>query len=224
MQEDCSPKSDAVPELPDDLNAFARQLASFEARSIAVNRDQLMFEAGQAAARIERPTAGSASGRTLRLWQSAALMLAAVSAGLGTTVAFRPEPETRVVFVEHDQPQNQFNELLPLTNGQAPLATARDSQTPATVRETSRVVTPGASAPDSMVSNLHASEALHARQSFIDHFLDSDFGSDRSSAETDAPSTFADLSPSEPPLTSRSLMMGDKSRIWINRLIEEPKL
>src|SRR5258708_7360012 len=70
---------------PTDLSAFQQHLAEVAPHPGRLERDALLFAAGQAA------------GRRGRFWPALAAALALVSAGLGTTLLLRPP---RVVEVE----------------------------------------------------------------------------------------------------------------------------
>lgn len=83
---------------PDDLEAWAAQLRSLEPAR-PVSRDEILFRAGQAAARRR--------GRgLLPSWPSVAAGLAAAVLGEAALVATRPEPRVieRVVFVDRAAP------------------------------------------------------------------------------------------------------------------------
>lgn len=209
MREDSSPDP-GVPELPDDLKTFARQLETFGARSKSIDREQLMFEAGRTIARDEFHLAAASSRRTLRLWQSAALVFCAVSVGMGTTMMLRPEAESRAIMAHRDAAPVPVDQSLERTTNEP---------------ESNAVVQAATPVPEVVsVESPHASGSLHARQLLVDRLLESDSRSVLAVTESDSSSTVTNLTSSLQPLTPRSLMMGEKSRIWMNRLIEEPKL
>ena len=211
---------ESLPELPGDLNDFAATLGSFKATPFAVNRDQMLFEAGRAAARNEQIRTGSTSRRVLRIWQSAALMLTAVSAGLGSIVVFHQDPETRVVFVERELPRMSTDSLpeTPRIEGAPVLA---EQQPPVSVQALAE--RPREDLTDSNTPISHAYERLRSRQILIAEAFKTRLGSE---GPPDPAGIAASTEPytRESRLTPRSLMLGEQSRIWMNRLIEEPQL
>ena len=218
MQQD--PFSESLPELPDDLNDFAATLGSFKATPVAVNRDQMMFEAGRAAARNEQLLSGSTSRRALRIWQSAALMLTAVSAGLGSIVVFHQDPEPRVVFVERELPRLATDSLPedPRVAGAPVLAEQQ-----AAVSVQTLPARPHQELADSNAPISHAYERLRSRQMLIAKAFNTRLGSEGPPGPAGAAAS-TEPSTRESRLTPRSLMLGEQSRIWMNRLIEEPQL
>ena len=66
----------------DDLNAFEAALAALTPRSDRLNRDRLMFLAGQASHRDTRPRRGS--------WPAAFVAMTTVAAGLLVALVARP--------------------------------------------------------------------------------------------------------------------------------------
>ena len=221
MRENRYSDDDSLPELPDDLSQFAESLASFRPRSMDLNRDQLMFEAGMAAGRGETVITANSFRRTVRAWQSAALILTAVSAGLGTMVAFRPEAESRIVIEEREKP------AIHPDSSPAPTETVAGAVTIRTTvpnQESDVVESPSGDLAETNQRSPQAFEGLQLRQHLIAQAFEVQFGADRPPKEVDAPNDSTDRSSTNPPLTPRSLLLGDRSRNRINLLIGESQL
>lgn len=81
------------PRLNDDLNSLAAALSGLTPRASRINRDQLMFEAGKAAALAER----SAGRRAIRFWQASTTVAAVAAACLAVMVVIGTRPGIQVV-------------------------------------------------------------------------------------------------------------------------------
>lgn len=209
-------------QLPDDMKAFSSQLESFSARSVSVNRDRLMFEAGQAAARCELSSRSIATRRTIRMWQSAALVLAAVSMGLGTTLVSRPEPAGRFVAIDLPQPGGQSHDTGE-HESESQSTSANGLQATLPVQRNPEIETRNDSISERPIVTSTRLDELRSRQSVIDQLIESSSRPGGGASKVQVNSTFAAATP-HPILSSRLLMAGEKSRIWINNLIEEPSL
>jgi hypothetical protein len=214
-------RQDQPPESPDEMNDFIEQLASFEAHSMTVNRDQLMFQAGQLAARAERRAEAASARRTLRVWQSAALVLCAFSLGLGTSLVLRPEPQPRIVVADTDRPHEGTNKD-PLVAADAGAANAPTSTLSRSLQEKTVIEKSGGT--DSATPAAHVIEGLHTRLALVEQMIDVISSPDRTTATAEETLALAHHRTPEPILSHRSLLQGEGSRILINRLIEEPSL
>lgn len=88
--------------LPDDVEAFAKQVSMFTAQS-RMDRDAIMFAAGQIA--HECTTAGPCLDQSgVRLWRAATVAMTLVSVFLGSLIVLHPAPEPQVVIVERVLP------------------------------------------------------------------------------------------------------------------------
>ena len=222
MRETQSPPDDDFPQLPDDLNNFATRLAEFKPQTASVDRDQLLFQAGMAAARQERLRVPAASVKALQFWKAAALVLTAVSAGLTTTIAVRPAPQPQVVVIERDLTKTAVVPSVSVAaNEEYPSSLEPDSDVS---QETPHQPSVHEFAVDSRESHQKLIEGLRTRQDLIAQIAQTGIAPEVARAATDdaGPSLFA--RPAQPPLTTRSLMLSVRSKDWINHLIEEPQL
>jgi len=196
-------------QLPDDLDSFAKQLEVFAAQS-RLNRDEVMFAAGQHGAVVTAPVVGR-SGTSVRYWQAATAAMTLLSVGLGSAVAFRPAPETRVVVVERYLPSPP----------QSPAQRASDSsdrhdKSAVVIEDLARDQSPGEVLPlDSELAS-----AWKARQAWIEgsgqaESPDAVAVNQRRASWRDDFGSFG-----ERPLTGASLLSGG-SRDAVNRWLEE---
>lgn len=217
-----SPQDNEFPELPDDLNRFAERLAQFRPRTVSSDRDQLIYQAGIAAAGQERLATPSPILRELRLWKSVALLLTAVSAGLATTLAVRPIPQPRVVLIEKDgSGATAERSVSPAANPTTLNDPANDTNVPSESPHSSsrrEVVT------DSWESHQQFVEGFRTRRNLIAQIAQTGTPPEAQRETTAGGESPLPARPSQPPLTGRSLMMSVRSNNWINRLIEEPQL
>lgn len=96
----------AIPELPEELTLFAKQLAQFQPAEQPAAREQFLFKAGQDAVRAELSAAIRRYQRTTHVWQAAASVLLMVTTGMGVTLATRSETQapSRAVAVKETTP------------------------------------------------------------------------------------------------------------------------
>ena len=222
MRETHAPPDDPFPELPDDLNNFAKHLAEFKPRTVNVDRDQLLFQAGMAAAWQERLQAPAASVKALRFWKSAALMLTAVSAGLTTTIAVRPAPQPQVVVIERDLTTPVAVPSVSLAaDEESPTSLSPEVNVPQQIPNQTSVPD---SNPDLWESHQQLSGGLRTRKDLIAQIAQTGIAPKAPPAVTDDAASTLFATPSQPPLTTRSLMLSVRSKDWINHLIEEPQL
>jgi len=193
---------------------FESQLTAFQPKSVAVNRDQLMFDAGLAAARAEILTSSVSQRRSLRLWQSVTAALMLVSSGLGTAMLTRSEPETRIVYIERER-----------LNSTAEIPFHSDSTT---AQEAIGIATSAKNQNETIrdleIGSLRELEIVHARNIALAQVLKPDSTSKISKPASHLEMQVERLLPTQPLLSPSALMMNQKSRNWINRLIEEPTL
>ena len=86
--------------LPEDLIDIERALKSLSPRSSRLDRDRLMYLAGQAAAPCQRPAFGSRGGHPV--WPAIALTMTVAASLLGMTLLWQPVPKPveRIVYVD----------------------------------------------------------------------------------------------------------------------------
>ena len=84
--------------LSEEILAVERALGSLKPAPSRINRDQLMFQAGQASA-----------GRRSRVWPAASLVMALLAVTLGVLLLSRPapEPRERIIYVTQVVPQRE---------------------------------------------------------------------------------------------------------------------
>ena len=222
MQHNQPSEKESIPELPDELSAFASRLASFEAKSVSVNRDQLMFEAGQAAAHGERQAAALAFRRTLRIWQSAAVVLAVVTFGFGVA-AIRPDQEPRIVVVARERPADRTNSITEHERSES-TEDRPASQPEIAVRESAIDDSHVGTVADSQMANSAALKEFRSRRMLIAQLLETSTQPTWFAADPETQSGFTDVNSSAFGLSSQSIPKLEKSRMWINRLIKEPSL
>ncbi len=185
-----------------------------------------MFEAGRTAAlaevgRRETQAVRSPSVRVLRLWQTAATFMTAVSLILATTLTLRTDPEPRVIIVDRLPPPA----TTPLSNQTTPgTQLAQDRQTPpATAPATSnRSTTRKFPQSDDLTEFFTAGSFMQrAHELALASSLDAQHNvAETPSVKSNSPSKRA---PMEPPLSPLSLM-GHKPHLTIDRLLEEHPL
>ncbi len=228
MHQNRPSEPDSPEELSDELNAFARQLRTgFQPSPATLDRGQLMFEAGRTAARAEigcreTPATRSPSVRILRLWQTAATFMTAVSLVLATTLTLRTAPEPRVVIVERlSRPaappdSSQTTDAAQLAQERQPAHIPRENN-----RSATRTFAPSDDLSEFLVTGSVGSFMQRAHELV---FVPSP---DSQRSATGIPSVNADSPsrrlPMEPPLSPLSLM-GHKAHLSIDRLLEEHPL
>ncbi|WP_010583690.1 hypothetical protein [Schlesneria paludicola] len=213
-------------ELPNDLNEFAKRLAAFEAHSPISNRDQMVFEAGQAAARTVLLANVSSLERTLHVWQSAAVVLFAFSLGLGASLTLRHEQPPQIVVAERGP------SVIPPSTERVPetgILAIRESPaqqlasiTPRTGREEPETPNVHSAATAHPASNELA--GLQTRLASIEQMVDGLSNSSLTSVNPERTIEFAFRGDPAPVLSHRTLLHGERSQVLINRLIEEPNL
>jgi len=213
-------------ELPNDLNEFAKRLASFEAHSPMINRDQMLFEAGQATARTALLADVSSLRRALHAWQSAAVVLLAFSLGLGASLSLRHEQPPQIAVAEREPvlvapsiervPETGTRSVQDFSVQELTSIASRQSREE---RET-RNVESAASAPP--VSNEIA--GLQTRLASIERMIEGLSNSNLTPMNSERAIEFAYRGDPAPVLSHRRLLHGEGSQVLINRLIEEPNL
>lgn len=207
--------------LSDDLNEFAKRLTSFEARSAMIDRDQLVFEAGQVAARTAMHAEFSSLRRTLHAWKSTAVVLLAFSLGLGVSYSLRQEQPPQNVFVERQPPvvfpntDRASDTGLPSVQAVAPIAAHATGEAQERLSAKSTVVATAASAEIA---------GLQTRLSSIERMIEGLSNSSVIQVNPDSTAEFAHRSEPIPVLNPRMLLHSEGSRALINRFIEEPNL
>jgi hypothetical protein len=87
----------------DDLEGFARRLGTFGARAVSLDRDALVFAAGQASAEPVRVNVRPSRG--VRVWQVSTVAMTLLSVVLGSLLMWQPTPSPQIVFVERETPE-----------------------------------------------------------------------------------------------------------------------
>ncbi|MDB5344895.1 MAG: hypothetical protein JWP89_3272 [Schlesneria sp.] len=87
----------------DDLEGFARRLGTFGARAVSLDREALVFAAGQASAEPVRANVRPIRG--IRLWQASTVAMTLLSVVLGSLLMWKPTPSPQIVFVEREVPE-----------------------------------------------------------------------------------------------------------------------
>ena len=220
MRQDQPSESDFHSKLSEDLNSFVSQLSHFQAKSLVSDHDQLMFEAGRNAARAESLSSSKSVSRTVRIWQTAALVLFGVSAGLGTFIGLRSEPQVQTVVVDHNERVKHLDES---TDRNVVVASKGDETSNAVesdrinqIRENRKV--------DLAESKTRIGEGLRERRMQIDDAYASVNGSNRRSSFDGALPAYKEMGSREPEWNSRMLLRGEKSQEFINHLTEESSL
>lgn len=211
------------PELSDDLAAFEMQLGQFRPTGATVNREQLLFEAGRTAALAEIAAQSdvrrNAVSRVLRVWQSSAIVMTAVSLALTTALLVR-NPQTPVIIVERQSSS---------TGAESP----RDIEV---APETPKQRFPRQEPPSTQVaiSNSAIGDSVEQQPSQptsrFDEILSRELAMKdgvefkQDPANTVSPTSELPASvPQEPPLSPRS-MMGNQARQTIDRLMKDSTL
>jgi hypothetical protein len=185
--------------LTSDLEAFTASLATFQARSVSLDRDAVLFAAGQASCESVTPQRKQLRG--YRAWQGATVAMSLVFLTLGSMLARQSAVEPKIIIVERQA---------------APVIEHTSTNPPTDVATTS----PGLSNQSTAITTLapaddvQLAEAWKARHEMI---AASD-GFDRHLA-TAVPSVSARDS-QERPLT-RSSLLGDQSQETIQRWLKE---
>ena len=104
MSPDSSERSE---EFPPELKAFEASLGALAPRAARSDRDQIMYEAGAAAA-VELPRQPRPAKRCW-LWPATAAALALVASGLGAALTLRGDPVERIVYVERPAENHNAN-------------------------------------------------------------------------------------------------------------------
>lgn len=152
---------ETIPELPEELDLFAKQLGQFKPKEQPGAREELFFKAGQEAARAELATTIRRYQRITRMWQTAASVLLVASIGLGVTVAtWHESPDVLLVNVgkdatpqadagavdrgekpSHDEPQPEFIPIDRVRARQVMIAQTEESWTAAPTQSPSTPAT-----------------------------------------------------------------------------------
>jgi hypothetical protein len=234
MRDQESFETDQPAELSDELNQFARRLYGFQPSSSSLDREQLMFEAGRAAAlaEINRTVATpdgtrmtrSASMRVLRFWQTAALLMAAVSLSFATSAVLRGNPEPRLIVVERNAPVSQLTvaasdvQLVRKQPNLAEKTTAVKIAVSAGGANSTVANSTSVDAWSSTIAQRPSSQVQQAIEFALANGLSQRDNSGRANVESDEPNRSG--TPNEPALSPLSLR-GDSSGLLIHRLVEE---
>ena len=188
-----------IPELPDELNAFARQLAYFEPKEHPGSREQALFKAGQESMRAELAISIRRYQRMTRVWQVATSALFMVSVGFGVSIVTRHDSPNAVIVTAESKSNS-----LPDESRSAPVVVAEPDEHPLDI----------ASIP---FDRLRARQVLIAKA--VDGFAKDP---DRSNPASGSPSDpFASQSSN---LNSGSLLRGIPSQILIHQMMEDSTL
>jgi hypothetical protein len=182
-----------------DLEAFAARLGTFKPRSISLNRDAILFAAGQASCEPVKPQKQQFRG--YRAWQGATVAMSLLSFTLGSMLIRQPAVEPQIIIVER-QPTR--------VTDQVDMRPATDvAASPSNVASQPAAVTALNEAEDAQLA-----EAWKARREMI---AASD-GLERQLATASPPREARDSQ--ERPLT-RSSLLGDQSQETIQRWLKE---
>ena len=208
-------------ELPDDLNDFARQLASFKASSSMLNRDEILFQSGQAEARAKCLAEVASVRRSLRIWQCAALVLCAFSVGLGTSLTLNSARPVESAIADRDLPMVAPDAMPPqrsdlLSASESTAVTSRQRQEGQGVEKSSRAV------PQPFDRNVL--EGTQRKLALIERLIEGGSSAENLPATPNESIKFAQRHHPDFALSYRSLLRGDESRSLIHRIIEEPNL
>lgn len=88
--------------LTDDQDGFARRLGTFGARPVSLDREALLFAAGQACTERAKETPRPVRG--YRIWQASTVAMTLLSVVLGSLLMRKPAPEQQIVYVERQIP------------------------------------------------------------------------------------------------------------------------
>ncbi|HEY4261302.1 MAG TPA: hypothetical protein VGM98_14140 [Schlesneria sp.] len=91
--------------LTDDLDGFAGRLSTFGARSVSLDREALLFAAGQAC--TERAKEIPRSVRGYRVWQACTVAMTLLSVVLGSLLMWQPTPVPQIVYMEREVPEGK---------------------------------------------------------------------------------------------------------------------
>jgi hypothetical protein len=99
-------------QLREEMSEFERDLQSLSPRPSGVDRDRLMFLAGQASATADRENGtavASSRRRNARFWQTATAVLSLTTIGLATALWQQPAPQVveRIVYLPLPVPDEQ---------------------------------------------------------------------------------------------------------------------
>jgi hypothetical protein len=185
--------------LGDDLEGFARHLGTFGARAVSLDRDALLFAAGQACA--ERAKEIPRSVRGYRVWQASTVAMTLLSVVLGSLLMWQPTPAPQIVFVGRETPKVQQTATSP-SEKQIP------TQSPQLAADQPIEITPRHDAEDARLA-----EAWKTRRELI-------AASGQSERQLATTSLRGEGRSLEQPLT-RSSMLGDQSQETIQRWLKE---
>ena len=188
-----------IPELPDELNAFAQQLAHFEPKELPGSREQALFKAGQESMRAELAMSIRRYQRMSRVWQVAASALFMVSVGFGISMVTRHDSPNAVIATAESK-----SNPLPVENRSAPIVVAEPDEHPLDI----------ASIP---FDRLRERQVLIAKAE--DGFSKAPDQSDSTSGSRTAP-----LASQSSNLNSGSLLRGIPSQILIHQMMEDSTL
>ena len=220
MRQDQPSESDFRPELSENLKSFVSQLSQFQAKSLVSERDQLMFEAGRNAARAEFLSSSKSVSRTVRVWQTAALVLFGVSAGLGTVIGLRPEPQVQTIVVDHNERVNHRDE----TNNRNVVVPPKVEGNSNLVESDRIIQCPVDQKVELADSTSRIGEGLRERRSLIDDAFASVNGNNCRSSFDGVSPAYKEMGPREPEWNARMLLHGEKFQEFINHLTEESSL
>lgn len=200
------PIDDSGPPQEDDLNssstrdleAFAARLASFTPRSVSLDRDAILFAAGQASCEPVKQQRQQLRG--YRAWQGATVAMSLLSLTLVSMLVRQSTIEPRIVIVE--RPQSSVTQPINVP------ATEAVAKTPDDVNQSAEITTLDPVADEQLA------EAWKARREMI---ASSD-GLDRQLATVSR--RIATTDSQERPLT-RSSLLGDQSQDTIQRWLRE---
>jgi hypothetical protein len=193
-----------TPQLPDDLKSFARRLGSFSAISTRLDRDALMFAAGQASKdTLVTPTERHLN-RRVRVWQSATVAMSVVASCLGIIIMWQSSAPPNVIIVEREKP--------------ALRSTTMPQSDNANLKQT--VIPDGSANPVSESANdsRQLADAWDVRRRFVDEANSSDRMAVAGPVVPDVAEIPTTLT-ANPPLTPISAM-GERTSETIHRLLE----
>lgn len=177
------------------LDSFARRLEAFGARSVSLDRDALLFAAGQAS--VQPLKENTLPIRRVHAWQASTVAMTLLSFALASMLLWRPTAVPQIVYVDREVPVVKQNFTIPTAS---PL-----------LIETRDVV--GAPAPQINVQDLQLAEAWKARQNALAL-------SGQSERQLAGSSGIDGRGQIEPPLT-RSSLLGERSQETMQRWLRE---
>ncbi len=183
----------------DDLEGFARRLGTFRARAVSLDRDVLVFAAGQASAKPAK--ANVRPLRTVWVWQASTVAMTLLSVALGSLLMWPPTPATQIVSLEREVPEIKQTATSP-----------SESQIPTRSPQVT-VGHPAEAAPLREADDTQLAKAWQARRDLI-------AASGQTERQLATSARIEGRSASDQPLT-RSSLLGDRSQETIQRWLKE---